>query len=72
MEPRPLHYIAQAVSGELLHGSPGLMTGRLCTDSRLAGPNDLFFALAGERHDAHRFLPEVARRGAGAIVAERD
>jgi UDP-N-acetylmuramoyl-tripeptide--D-alanyl-D-alanine ligase len=72
MEPRPLHYIAQAVSGELRHGSPGKMVGRLCTDSRLVEPNDLFFALAGERHDAHRFLPEVARRGAGAIVAERD
>jgi UDP-N-acetylmuramoyl-tripeptide--D-alanyl-D-alanine ligase len=72
MEPRPLHYIAQAVSGELLSGSPGKMVTRLCTDSRLAEPDDLFIALAGERHDAHRFLPEVARRGAGAIVAERD
>ena len=72
MEPRPLHYIAQAVSGELRHGSPDKMVARLCTDSRLAEPDDLFFALAGERHDGHRFLAEVARRGAGAIVAERD
>jgi len=72
MDPRPLHYIAQAVSGELLHGSPDKLVARLCTDSRLAQPDDLFIALAGERHDAHRFLPEVARRGAGAIVAERD
>jgi len=72
MEPRPLHFIAQAVSGELRHGSPGQMSGRLCTDSRQTEPGDLFFALAGERHDAHRFLSEVARRGAGAIVAERD
>ena len=72
MEPRPLHYIAQAVSGELRHGAPDKMVARLCTDSRLAEPDDLFFALAGEHHDAHRFLPEAARRGAGAIVAERD
>ena len=72
MEPRPLHYIAQAVSGELRHGSPDKMVARLCTDSRLAEPGDLFFALAGERHDAHRFLPEAAQRGAGALVAERD
>src|ERR1019366_3934997 len=41
-------------------------------DSRLAEPDDLFFALAGARFDAHRLLPEVARRGVGAIVAERD
>jgi len=72
MEPRPLHYIAQAVSGELRHGSPDKTVARLCTDSRLAEPNDLFFALAGARFDAHRLLPEVARRGVGAIVAERD
>jgi len=71
MEPRPLHYIAQAAAGELRLGSPDKMVARLCTDSRLAEPNDLFFALAGERFDAHRLLPEVARRGVGAIVAER-
>ncbi|HXR08734.1 MAG TPA: UDP-N-acetylmuramoyl-tripeptide--D-alanyl-D-alanine ligase [Candidatus Acidoferrum sp.] len=72
MEPRPLHYIAQAVAGELRHGPPGATVSRVCTDSRRAGPEDLFFALAGARFDAHRFLPEVARRGVGAIVAERD
>ena len=71
MEPRPLYYIAQATGGELRHGSPEKMVTRLCTDSRLAEPNDLFFALSGERFDAHRLLPEVARRGVGVIVAER-
>jgi len=72
MEPRPLHYIAEAVAGELRHGSPGKTVSRVCTDSRQAEPGDLFFALAGARFDAHGFLPEVARRGVGAIVAERD
>jgi UDP-N-acetylmuramoyl-tripeptide--D-alanyl-D-alanine ligase len=72
MEPRSLQYIAQAVSGELRHGSPDKLVSRLCTDSRQAEPGDLFFALAGERFDAHRLLPEVARRGVGAIVAERE
>jgi UDP-N-acetylmuramoyl-tripeptide--D-alanyl-D-alanine ligase len=48
------------------------MVARLCTDSRLAEPDDLYFALAGERYDAHRFLPEAAGRGVGAVVAERD
>jgi UDP-N-acetylmuramoyl-tripeptide--D-alanyl-D-alanine ligase len=72
MEPRPLHYIAAAVSGELRHGSPGRTVARVCTDSRLAQPGDLFFALAGPRFDAHAFLPDVARRGVGAVVAGRD
>jgi UDP-N-acetylmuramoyl-tripeptide--D-alanyl-D-alanine ligase len=71
MEPRSLHYIAEATAGELRYGSPDRTVTRICTDSRLAEPNDLFFALAGERFDAHRLLPKVAARGVGAIVAER-
>jgi UDP-N-acetylmuramoyl-tripeptide--D-alanyl-D-alanine ligase len=71
MEPRSLQYIAAAAAGELRHGAPDTTVTRLCVDSRQAEPGDLFFALAGERFDAHVFLPEVARRGVAAVVAER-
>ena len=71
MEPRPLQFIIDATGGELLGGSPAILVSRICTDSRLAGSGDLFFALAGERFDAHSFLPEVAKRGVAAVVAER-
>jgi UDP-N-acetylmuramoyl-tripeptide--D-alanyl-D-alanine ligase len=71
MEPRSLKYIVDATGGELLNGSPAKMVARLCTDSRRVQPGDLFVALAGERFDAHDFLAEIARRGAGAVVAER-
>src|SRR5579862_5256639 len=71
MEPRSFQYIAAATSGDLVNGSPEQTAWRVCTDSRQAGPGDLFFALAGERFDAHSFLPEVARRGVAALVAER-
>jgi UDP-N-acetylmuramoyl-tripeptide--D-alanyl-D-alanine ligase len=71
MEPRSLQYIVEATEGELRYGSPERTVTRICTDSRQAESNDLFFALAGERFDAHRLLPEVAARGVGAIVAER-
>ena len=71
MEPRSLKYVAEAAGGELRCGSPETQVARLCIDSRQAEAGDLFFALAGERFDAHRFLPEVARRGVGAVVAER-
>src|ERR1039458_9799122 len=71
MEPRSLKYIAEATAGELCNGSPEAKVTRICVDSRQAQPNDLFFALAGERFDAHAFLPEVARRGVAAVVAER-
>ena len=71
MDPRPLKYIADATSGELLNGSPETLLARVCTDSRQAQPGDLFIALAGERFDAHNFLFDIAKGGVGAVVAER-
>jgi UDP-N-acetylmuramoyl-tripeptide--D-alanyl-D-alanine ligase len=71
MEPRSLKYLADACKGELRNGSPQRLATNICTDSRKAGPGDLFFALSGERFDAHNFLPEVAKSGVIAVVAER-
>lgn len=71
MEPRSLKYLADACKGELRNGSPQRLATNICTDSRKAGPGDLFFALSGERFDAHNFLPEVAKTGVIAVVAER-
>jgi UDP-N-acetylmuramoyl-tripeptide--D-alanyl-D-alanine ligase len=41
------------------------------TDSRAAGPGDLFVALRGERFDAHDFLPAVALQDANAVLVTR-
>lgn len=71
MELRTLDYVAVACEGELIPSSSAATVSRVCTDSRQAGPGDLFIALAGERFDAHSFLPEVARQGVAAIVAQR-
>ena len=71
MEPRTLEYIAHVLQGELIHGSPGLSVTRISTDSRHLEPGDLFFALVGEHHNGHDFLPNVPRGGAAAVVAER-
>src|SRR6185436_17353576 len=45
---------------------------RVCTDSRLIQPGDLFVALTGEKFDGHDFLSEVAQKGAVAVVVESD
>ncbi len=37
-------------------------------DSRVVGKGDLFIAIRGERVDGHRFIPDVARAGAGAVL----
>jgi UDP-N-acetylmuramoyl-tripeptide--D-alanyl-D-alanine ligase len=61
-----------ACAGQQLGGSAETHVNRVCTDSRLAQPGDLFFALSGARFDGHDFLQEAAARGAGAVVAERN
>jgi UDP-N-acetylmuramoyl-tripeptide--D-alanyl-D-alanine ligase len=42
------------------------------TDSRAALAGKLFVALAGERFDGHAFVGEAARKGAAAVLVERD
>ncbi len=51
-------------------GLPGTLIKRVNTDSRAAQPGDLFVALAGEHHDAHKFLPEVIQKGVAAVMVE--
>ncbi|HEY3285860.1 MAG TPA: UDP-N-acetylmuramoyl-tripeptide--D-alanyl-D-alanine ligase [Gemmatimonadaceae bacterium] len=40
----------------------------VATDTRTLQPGDLFVALAGERFDAHDFLPAAVQEGAAAVV----
>jgi UDP-N-acetylmuramoyl-L-alanyl-D-glutamate--2,6-diaminopimelate ligase len=40
-------------------------------DSRKVVPGTLYIALKGERFDGHDFIPEAVRRGAVAVVTER-
>lgn len=46
---------------------------RICTDSRKAEAGDLFFALTGDKHDAHKFLPQVVAAGCTcAVISDAD
>jgi UDP-N-acetylmuramoyl-tripeptide--D-alanyl-D-alanine ligase len=66
---RPLSTIAAEVGGRL-EGSDATAE-RVVTDSREAGPGDLFVALRGERTDGALFVPDAFERGAaGALVHE--
>jgi len=71
VEPRTLEFVCLACGGELLAGLPGATCRRVCTDSRQAQLGDLFFALRGDRFDAHDFLGEVAAKRVAAVVVER-
>jgi UDP-N-acetylmuramoyl-tripeptide--D-alanyl-D-alanine ligase len=40
-------------------------------DTRTLAPGDLFFAIRGERYDAHAFVPTAVEHGARAVVIAR-
>lgn len=42
------------------------------TDSRRVSEGNLFVALRGEVHDAHEYLDDVARAGAGGVLVDRE
>lgn len=44
---------------------------RVSTDSRKAGPGDLFVAIKGEQFDGHDFISQAVARGVEAILCEK-
>lgn len=56
--------------GELLLGDPSARFAAVSIDTRTLPAGALFFAIRGPRHDAHAFLAEAARLGAGGLVVE--
>lgn len=71
----PLRYTIQEVAafcgGSLIRAhDSGCIINRIFTDSRshIIPAGSLFFALRGERHDGHRYLPDLAARGVTNFV----
>lgn len=48
----------------------GVRAQRLCADSRLVQPGDVFVACPGEHADGRRFIGEAQQRGAAAVLWE--
>lgn len=71
MKPVTLDEIAQATDGEIVQGSPLAQYCSVSIDSRNIREGELFFALSGERYDAHNFLSQAAAAGAGGLVVSR-
>ncbi len=47
-----------------------LQSDGVCTDSRSIQPNQLYFALKGERFDGHNFVDEVLQKGAHYCIVD--
>jgi UDP-N-acetylmuramoyl-tripeptide--D-alanyl-D-alanine ligase len=61
---------AAGASADATAAARSLVITNISTDSRAVGPGEIFVALRGEVHDAHTFLPQVAERGASAVVVD--
>ena len=61
---------AAAVRAEV-RGDDGRLLTDASFDSRAVAPESLFFCIAGDHADGHRFAPAALAAGAGAFVVER-
>lgn len=63
-------HLARAVEGEWATPPKRPLFRGISTDTRSIQPGDVFFALRGENHDAHRLIGEAFAKGAAAAVVE--
>ena len=68
MENVSVQDIIVATGGVLLSGNGGTMLNKIRLDSRQVESGDLFVPIIGEKVDAHKFLGQVAAKGAGAVL----
>ncbi|GAA5494561.1 UDP-N-acetylmuramoyl-tripeptide--D-alanyl-D-alanine ligase [Rubritalea halochordaticola] len=71
MKKTPIAQIVEAVHGTLHCGDPSAEITSVSTDTRSLGVGAAFFALKGERFDAHDFLDQAVEKQATAIIVER-
>ncbi len=60
------------MDGRLVPRGAHVWVRGVSTDTRTLRKGDLFFALRGPNHDGHAYAAEAVRRGARAVVAERE
>ncbi len=71
MIPLTLNKIAAVIGGKIIQGDREVILSAVSTDTRKIKKGDLFFALSGERYDAHSFLAQAVAAGAGGLVMSR-
>jgi UDP-N-acetylmuramoyl-tripeptide--D-alanyl-D-alanine ligase len=64
--------ICEWTGGQLLRGRPDQTFTGTVIDSREVRSGDLFVAIVGPNHDAHRFVSDVLARGAAGVLIQSD
>ncbi|PCI60909.1 MAG: UDP-N-acetylmuramoyl-tripeptide--D-alanyl-D-alanine ligase [Gammaproteobacteria bacterium] len=70
MIPLSLAEISTAIKGLLLNDNSDIVVTQLNTDSRAISRGELFLALKGPNFDGHRFVEQVAEKGAVAVIVD--
>jgi UDP-N-acetylmuramoyl-L-alanyl-D-glutamate--2,6-diaminopimelate ligase len=66
-----LSEVLQGLKFEVLQGSTGISFHDIRNDSRKVQPGDLFFCISGAVSDGHKYVEDVAEKGAAVIVVEK-
>ena len=63
--------LAQILQAKLI-GDENVQVEEINTDTRKSVSNSLFFALKGEKFDAHQYLDQAVSQGALALVVQQE
>ncbi|SVE45624.1 uncharacterized protein METZ01_LOCUS498478, partial [marine metagenome] len=67
---RTLQFVFDTCGGEPHGLDPKATFRRVCTDSRLIQPGDLFVALRGENFNGNQFAEHALKKGASAVILD--
>ncbi len=67
-----LEALLQEIPYTLIQGTTDREITSLVYDSRKMVPQGVFVCISGSLRDAHDFIPDVVRKGAAAVVVEKD
>ncbi len=67
-----IRHAAKAMNGEIVRCDGDELVKSVSTDTRTIADGALFFALAGERFDGHKFVPDAVADGAVCCVVNAD
>lgn len=69
---KKLKALAALVAGAVITGDPDTILTDLVQDSKEVRRGAMFVAMEGARVDGHTFIPAAAKKGAAAILTERE
>lgn len=64
--------ILKATGGTVISEGGYTPVKAITTDSRVAGPGELFIPLIGDRFDGHDYIPKAFENGASAALTQKD